>query len=328
MDSLVSVIIPVYNSEAYLKKCIKSVLSQSYHNIEVLLINDGSTDNSGIVCNKYRDLDSRVRVWHLPNKGPSCVRNFGISHMKGDYLMFVDSDDEMMPDVINESVIEILKQQTDMVLFGYRVQKNNQVTDIIPPGGKYSKREFGKVYIELCTNFLINSPCNKLYKKTIASKCSFPEDMKLGEDLLFCNGYIRNCNSFSLINKPLYLYKQREEKSLSTTYYGDQFSWYIRHYEDTVKTMKFLEPEWDRLNESALYELYGKYIKHCINTCGGASSVLNTSEKKAKIFQMCNHPLTQECLPYFKGNRVYVQMVRFKLVECILLYIWLSIHKK
>ena len=166
MDSLVSVIIPVYNSEAYLKKCIKSVLSQSYHNIEVLLINDGSTDNSGIVCNKYRDLDSRVRVWHLPNKGPSCVRNFGISHMKGDYLMFVDSDDEMMPDVINESVIEILKQQTDMVLFGYRVQKNNQVTDIIPPGGKYSKREFGKVYIELCTNFLINSPCNKLYKKT------------------------------------------------------------------------------------------------------------------------------------------------------------------
>ena len=92
-EKLVSMIIPVYNSAAFLERTLISVLSQSYKNIEVLLIDDGSTDGSGVICDRYQDIDSRIRVFHRKNGGVSAARNLGICHMKGEFCQFVDSDD-------------------------------------------------------------------------------------------------------------------------------------------------------------------------------------------------------------------------------------------
>ena len=103
-QEMISVIIPVYNSEKYLHKCIDSVLSQSYTNFEVILVNDGSTDSSGMICDEYAEKDERVRVFHKDNGGVSTARNLGIDYATGKYVLFIDSDDYMTDDAVEKII--------------------------------------------------------------------------------------------------------------------------------------------------------------------------------------------------------------------------------
>ena len=138
MNNLISVIVPIYNSEKYLPKCIESILSQTYKNLELILINDGSTDNSLNICNYYKSLDNRIIVIDKPNEGVSATRNLGIKIAKGDYLGFVDSDD-----YIEDNMYEVLLTQIE--------------TD--------------KSQICVMTSYTVNSlkKCPSLYKKGIIS---------------------------------------------------------------------------------------------------------------------------------------------------------------
>ena len=106
---LVSIIVPVYQVEAYISECVESLLAQTYTNLEILLVDDGSTDSSGEICDEYAVKDDRVRVVHQRNQGPSVARNSGLDHMKGEYVAFVDSDDVVLPDFI-ESLYELLEK--------------------------------------------------------------------------------------------------------------------------------------------------------------------------------------------------------------------------
>ncbi len=125
MNSKISVIVPVYNSELYLEECIESVLNQTYDNFELILINDGSSDNSKYICDKYEKKDNRVRVKHICNSGVSVARNIGISISTGDYIVFVDSDDYINPDMLKELYNYINKYNTDMVICDFMYYKNN-----------------------------------------------------------------------------------------------------------------------------------------------------------------------------------------------------------
>ena len=117
MNELISVIIPVYNARAYLDACITSVLSQTYANTEVLLVNDGSSDGSGDICNAYAEKDPRVRVFNKPNGGASSARNEGLRHAKGEYLYFLDADDRIVPTLLEKLHADATKNGSELVFF-------------------------------------------------------------------------------------------------------------------------------------------------------------------------------------------------------------------
>ena len=116
----ISIIIPVYNTESYLARCVDSILSQSFIDFELLLIDDGSTDGSGVICDAFADQDGRVRVFHKENGGVGSARNLGIDNAQGEWLYFVDSDDELMPDGL-QVLVDGISEEVDMVMAGYEV---------------------------------------------------------------------------------------------------------------------------------------------------------------------------------------------------------------
>lgn len=116
MQPLVSVIVPVYNVEKYLDKCISSIISQSYKNLQVLLVDDGSTDASSQICDKYADNDARIAVYHNSNHGPSYSRNFGLEHSSGEYITFIDSDDWLEDDYVTNLVRAIIETGSELAI--------------------------------------------------------------------------------------------------------------------------------------------------------------------------------------------------------------------
>lgn len=121
MDGLISVIMPVYNAEKYLSVTIKSILNQTYHNLQLILVDDGSTDGSGDICDKYANKDKRVTVIHKENAGVSSARNRGIDVMEGEYLYFMDSDDELYPNAFQDFIYTFSKYNIDAIIFGWNV---------------------------------------------------------------------------------------------------------------------------------------------------------------------------------------------------------------
>src|SRR5699024_7536935 len=124
----VSVIVPVYNSEKYLTQCIESLIEQTYDNIEIIIVNDGSTDNSGMICKDFEERDNRVKVFNIPNSGVSTARNIGIEKSKGDYITFVDSDDWVDRNMIEFAVEKITVDNSDIVMWSYlKAFKNEEL---------------------------------------------------------------------------------------------------------------------------------------------------------------------------------------------------------
>lgn len=119
MNDLLSVIVPVYNSEKYLDECITSILNQTYRNLECLLIDDGSTDRSGEICDKYAVKDSRVRVFHIPNGGVCNARNYGLERINGRFLAFADNDDGMEPEMYSELIKVIEEKNVDVAICNF-----------------------------------------------------------------------------------------------------------------------------------------------------------------------------------------------------------------
>ena len=118
-STLVSVIIPVFNVEKYLSSCVNSVLNQSYTNLEIILVDDGSTDNSGSLCDEFQKRDDRVKVYHKPNEGLGYTRNFGIDHASGKYIMLLDSDDYIELEMIQRMYDRAIENSADLVVEGY-----------------------------------------------------------------------------------------------------------------------------------------------------------------------------------------------------------------
>ena len=165
LEKLISIITPVYNSERWLDKCINSVQSQTYKNFELILVNDGSTDNSGEICNKYADKDDRIKVIHTINQGVSSARNQGLELARGDYICFLDSDD-----AFKENLCEIIsntfdKNDIDIIIFGY---ENTSKEQILPSfnNGKIENliKDLDK-YKKLNTNYDFCFSCRYSFKR-------------------------------------------------------------------------------------------------------------------------------------------------------------------
>ena len=206
----ISVIVPVYNVEKYLTQCIESILSQTYQEFELLLIDDGSEDNSGSICDHYSNIDSRVHVFHKENGGVSSARNMGIEHAKGEWVCFVDSDDWIDKDTFE--YITGLWKGADFLQFGYRRTGGTASEYSYVPSKvlRYST----SVY---CTKRIYHSAiCGYLLKLNIIKKykISFPNHIKHGEDQAFILKTLICSSEIVILDRHFYNYRDREGSAM------------------------------------------------------------------------------------------------------------------
>lgn len=202
---LVSIIIPVYNTEKWLSRCINSIISQTYKEIEIIIVNDGSSDKSEEIIKTYAEKDKRIVFINQENHGVSYSRNIGISISKGEYVAFVDSDDYIVEDYI-EKLTHCMTKGVDLVICGYDevfIHENTLLTSSTHILDKSKTLLLtGNIYTDLYyVREYVNSPCLKLYRKKhiIEHNIRFPDDMITGED------YIFNLNFYQYVSKYIFL---------------------------------------------------------------------------------------------------------------------------
>ena len=203
----ISIIVPVYNAEKYLRKCIDSILDQTFTDFEVILIDDGSSDQSGLICDEYLKKDARVRVLHKKNDGVSNARNTGILSSRGKWITFIDSDDYIGHSYLYDFGIE--KYSADFYLQGYHVECNASLISrhLFPING-ISMIPFDKLFIIGESENILNSPVCKLFNRDIILKYRllFDVNTSYGEDHLFVLSYLLNAQSFVVSSAGSYCY--------------------------------------------------------------------------------------------------------------------------
>ncbi len=212
-NPLVSVIIPTYNAGDYFITCLDSIRNQTYNNLEIIIIDDGSTDDSGRIADEYAQLDSRISVFHQKNSGQSAARNFGLTKVHGDYVSFIDSDDEIRPTFI-ETLVSLHDENHTLSVCGLLYRKlylKSENAAYSKPYHVQKKNETIKKYVieSMVLDGRMYPVINKLFKTSIIrnNNLLFEEDRNFGEDTMFVLNYINVMNGgvrFSL--EPLYIY--------------------------------------------------------------------------------------------------------------------------
>ena len=207
-----SVIIPVYNVENYLTRCLDSLLAQNYSDLEILLIDNGSKDQSGQICEDYAAKFSNITAYHIPNKGVGSARNFGLSKAKGEFICFVDADDYLVGNLFSD-VESQLDSQLDLLVFSYynSIEQNlSEITrsvKILPTEGKKDKSDFIALFQELCLTDMMYTVWNKIYRKEFLEEHQIVfESYELGEDVRFNLNVYQHVNAVLLVKSCYYVY--------------------------------------------------------------------------------------------------------------------------
>ncbi len=329
-NDLVSIIVPVYNAEKFLKRCIESILRQSYKNIEVILINDGSTDKSGEICDYYSSKDKRVKVIHQKNSGPSVTRNKGIDIAKGKYIQFVDSDDYVEYNM-TELLINEMKNNIDIVLCGYRkLHKNDKGKLIIKNSNTYkkiniSKDEFMNMFGKLFKDYYINYIWNKLYITDIIKRNNiyFDDRIGWGEDLIFNLSYLNYCNKFTIIENLLYNYIQYNNNSITSSFndklYNNQKSMY-----NAVRSFLKMNNAYFGENKNIVEIKYTTSIVGCLYHLFHPGSNYSSDEIKKRINEIINDDMIIRNIEYFNyggiQNKIIGKLIEIKSVNLIVCF--------
>lgn len=217
-ENLISVIVPVYNTALFLRECIESILGQTYCDFEIVLVDDGSTDGSGEICDRFALQDSRVKAFHCENHGVSAARNFGLEHSDGDFIVFVDSDDSIKPVMLETMLNEIKRSKADLVIC--RVKAVSERGDFLRESPLFSADETVLSGDEMLKKFVLSPklsyvvPWNKLYRKKCFDGILYPEG-KMHEDEFVIHRIFGNCESVSCINDILYDYRIRSNSIMN-----------------------------------------------------------------------------------------------------------------
>jgi len=325
----VNIIVPVYNASRFLRRCVNSILDQTYKDIHVILVNDGSTDDSGEICDEYVGRDSRVKVIHQINSGVSSARNAGINSSEGSFIQFVDSDDYIERDM-TEILVKNMADMDQMVICGYKTIYSAEGRKIVqenhcPVTGRYDMTTFLQVFGELFNKHFINSPCNKLYTADIIKRhmLRFPEDISMGEDLLFNLAFIRKSDNINLITDVPYNYAVRDDDSLTAGFKRDYFMNQKRLFTE-VQTLLLQNNCYSCANKTYVEMFYCDMIMECIANLFHNNSGLSYQKRTESIREIIADDRVREMLHlYKKGNaraRIAGFMMNHKLVNCMQIY--------
>lgn len=261
---LVSVIVPAYNVEDYIDRCIKSILSQSYENMEIIIIDDGSKDNTFLKCEEARKKDSRIFVYRQENFGVSVARNIGIEKAKGNYICFVDADDYVDSMYVEIMISNIKNTKADMavtmcsrneILTTSKIQKKNNIE-------LWNNKD--ALTNLLCRDIYANGVVGKLYKKEIIKNLKFKENLKIGEDKLFVYSAVDICRNIVFQDISLYCYCTRNGSAMNSKF-DDRYLDVIKVNEALYKRWTYRYPEMTDLFKKEVIISYVRCIQNGIN---------------------------------------------------------------
>lgn len=288
---LVSIVVPVYNVEMYLPACLDSLIGQTYETIEMLLVDDGSTDESGKICDTYAAKDSRIRVCHKKNQGVSSARNTGIEMAEGEYLIFVDPDD-----CVHRQMVELYlncMEKTGTLLCNITINKD----ELDSGRNREDKCKLEEVpyedFMQLFCRDYINSPVNKFYKAEIIKEnhICFPENMSLGEDLLFNLDYFRHADNVCwIIHFPLYYYRNDRTGSLSNSYRKDLFELQLYMF-GSLRAFLVEMNIWNEENAENYYRMYWDRLYLTVRMCRAYEK---EHPEERRLQELLGHPVWKE----------------------------------
>lgn len=275
----VSLIVPVYNVESYLNSCINSILIQTYQNFELILINDGSLDGSGEICDFYAKKDNRITVIHKQNEGVSTARNIGLSIAKGEYIVFIDSDDFIHRDLLKTTVRIAKDYLSDIVIFQYQKCFQNQVIKqpITSNVIQYSSQEAIREMLK--GNVFRGIVWNKLYKASKIRGLSLPINRNYGEDTKFTYESFKISENIVFIDSELYYYRDNPKSAMNHQISKDNLA-IFETYDEIVKDTLFLYPNL----HNELYNAYNIRIFEFVTKINKDNQLLlKEISKKARI---------------------------------------------
>lgn len=246
MDELISVIVPIYKVERFLNDCIESIINQTYTNLEIILVDDGSPDKCGLICDNYAKEDKRIVVIHKENGGLSDARNAGIEVAKGAYLCFIDSDDKVRKDFVEKLYIGITTNEADLCLCGIdRIDENDNILDEITPQYEVGVTD-GRMLVKSLKDFQTSNivAWNKIYRRDLFKNLRYPKG-KLNEDEFVTYKILYACKRVTIIPENLYHYRKVQGSIMNSQF--------------TEKRLEFLDAYKERISyfkEKEDYELY------------------------------------------------------------------------
>ena len=261
---LVSIVMPVHNNEKDLHEAIGSVLSQTYDCIELLLVDDGSTDCSGAICDEYAQRDSRIQVFHTKNRGVSHARNKGLNAARGEWVFFMDGDDALAADALDTLIG--YADQSDVVIgmiTWFPAQARAPIC-IPTPKNYTSFRELVEDYLSVAYFDCLYSACAKLYRNTKKPSMQFDETVKWAEDMLFNLEYLPYCQNIRVIPDEVYRYRQENASSLSRRFYFGEPAIRIREYKDYAAVLGEVHPAMRCVARKFVYYMYNYFARLCM----------------------------------------------------------------
>ena len=309
-DISISVLMPVYNSEKFLEETVQTVINQSYTNWELILVDDGSTDNSKKLCDELRKKENRIKFIDKKNTGVSDTRNVALKNAKGQYVVFVDSDDLIHEDYLKILINSIEKNNSDISVCNFierKISNTGKVEDITREFYLKEVMEMSEMkdYImDFGNSGLLNPLWNKIYKREIIenNNITFDEKVETGEDFIFNLQYFRKVKKISFIKDSLYYYIRRNNNSITYKYIENMYEkgWEIHWLlEGFLKDMGFY-------NEENAYVLYGNHLT------GVFSAFLNlyhdhckltSKEKRSYIKKIISKSYVKECAANRKKDK-------------------------
>lgn len=262
MNNKVSIIVPIYNVESYIAKCVESLVVQTYSNVEILLIDDGSTDSSGMICDSFQKLYSeKIKVIHSENRGLSAARNLGINNSSGDLIGFVDGDDWVEAEMLETLSILMHENNADLSVCGLKYDYDDGKS-IVNKTTDYDICNQTSLYYNLINsrNFL-GYVCNKLFKRELIGKLRFDEDLYSSEDIDFCAKYATQCSKVAYTESELYHYRQRIGSMTG------EFKYSFRKL-SVIKAFERLIPIYEEYCPSITFQIKRFLLKQNLNILG------------------------------------------------------------
>ena len=333
-----SIIVPVYNCMDFLPKLEKTLAALEESNFEVLLVDDGSTDESGIFCDKIATYNSRVQVLHKPNGGVSSARNMGLAAAKGEFIGFLDADDSAVPKMYVKLIESARRYKSDLVMGGYEKVDAHCSTPVSIPLETVITENFGIQKIAWSMAFwnawvdgnfcptLYGSVWPNLYRRDIieTNNIRFPEGVTIGEDLMFNLEYLSYVTSVSVVNEPLYKYNIVNS---SATRKQNKTLWH--NYSLLLNRVEVLLCRIYGSNKDLEYNIHRQRINFAINVGEEQFCVfLNKRDAKKALKELCNDSKLKESARYIMKcgrcvkERIQATLILGKFAEVI--WIWLK----
>ena len=324
-----SVIIPVYNVEKYIDRCLKSIISQNYDDLEIIVIDNGSTDSSGSICDTYASEYSNISVYHIENHGVGAARNFGLSKARGEFIYFVDSDDYLVGNLFADFADKLVSD-LDLVVFCYYNSFEEDLTEksrtekSLPFKGNYDKDGFIKIFKELFLSDMLYTVWNKIYRREflLENNLSF-EQYELGEDVRFNLNVYRNVNRIFLSQDSYYVYVIGRKGSAMSSYNPKRIQyqlqelkmvdsllsdWYLDSFDldQTIKARILMSNIYNISKQNTQFSSKVEYVKDiCENK--DIKSFIHTEENDLKPF-----------INYLLKQKRYSTVLFLKMVQALI----------